>query len=52
MIAAQQPYLTPAEYLHMDEAFLNVVQGIRRAVETLKAKKSEGQSLASAAIAL
>ncbi|MBD2059038.1 tetratricopeptide repeat protein [Oculatella sp. FACHB-28] len=34
-----------------DEAFLNVVQGIRRAVETLQAKKSEGVTLEKEAIA-
>jgi tetratricopeptide (TPR) repeat protein len=34
-----------------DEAFLNVVQGIRRAVETLQAKKSEGVLLGKTAIA-
>ncbi|MBD1867008.1 tetratricopeptide repeat protein [Cyanobacteria bacterium FACHB-471] len=34
-----------------DEAFLNVVQGIRRAVETLQAKKSEGVPLEKEAIA-
>jgi tetratricopeptide (TPR) repeat protein len=34
-----------------DEALLNVVQGIRRAVETLQAKKSEGVPLEKEAIA-
>jgi hypothetical protein len=34
-----------------DEAFLNVVQGIRRAVETLQAKKPEGVPLEEKAIA-